>query len=203
MPGSCSSASASERTPRASRSAACSVAVRPASPRASSRTVGSRTPLTTTAARVSVGRESGCWAPASEGSEARMSAPASNCGLRIGDCGFAGRTSNPQSAIANPQSVERIQPRNLLPQDECVDVVRPFVRIDRLEVREVAHGLILGEDAVGAEQPPGLARDVGRHADVVALRERHLLGRSEEHTSELQSQSNLVCRLLLEKKKTY
>src|SRR2546427_7856681 len=41
--------------------------------------------------------------------------------------------------------------------------------------------------------------------------ERHLLGlisqpksakdRSEEHTSELQSQSNLVCRLLLEKKK--
>src|SRR2546427_6161224 len=27
------------------------------------------------------------------------------------------------------------------------------------------------------------------------------VGRSEEHTSELQSQSNLVCRLLLEKKK--
>src|SRR2546430_11574138 len=27
--------------------------------------------------------------------------------------------------------------------------------------------------------------------------------RSEEHTSELQSQSNLVCRLLLEKKNTY
>src|SRR2546427_1927299 len=36
---------------------------------------------------------------------------------------------------------------------------------------------------------------------------RHAAGsgsssRSEEHTSELQSQSNLVCRLLLEKKKT-
>src|SRR2546430_8763994 len=29
----------------------------------------------------------------------------------------------------------------------------------------------------------------------------HLQPRSEEHTSELQSQSNLVCRLLLEKKK--
>src|SRR2546430_12323372 len=29
----------------------------------------------------------------------------------------------------------------------------------------------------------------------------HPAGRSEEHTSELQSQSNLVCRLLLEKKK--
>src|SRR5688572_32350350 len=31
--------------------------------------------------------------------------------------------------------------------------------------------------------------------------QRRLLQRSEEHTSELQSQSNLVCRLLLEKKK--
>src|SRR2546430_3494547 len=30
---------------------------------------------------------------------------------------------------------------------------------------------------------------------------RHMAARSEEHTSELQSQSNLVCRLLLEKKK--
>src|SRR2546430_13621057 len=34
-------------------------------------------------------------------------------------------------------------------------------------------------------------------------RTRVVIGsRSEEHTSELQSQSNLVCRLLLEKKKT-
>src|SRR2546427_3092385 len=29
----------------------------------------------------------------------------------------------------------------------------------------------------------------------------YIMSRSEEHTSELQSQSNLVCRLLLEKKK--
>src|SRR2546430_7332440 len=33
-------------------------------------------------------------------------------------------------------------------------------------------------------------------------RQREQPLRSEEHTSELQSQSNLVCRLLLEKKKT-
>src|SRR2546430_9748500 len=33
------------------------------------------------------------------------------------------------------------------------------------------------------------------------LREQNDQVRSEEHTSELQSQSNLVCRLLLEKKK--
>src|SRR2546430_3929920 len=43
--------------------------------------------------------------------------------------------------------------------------------------------------------------------DAQALRgvvgaEANVLERSEEHTSELQSQSNLVCRLLLEKKKT-
>src|SRR2546427_8075468 len=37
----------------------------------------------------------------------------------------------------------------------------------------------------------------GVHADVHGQR----AARSEEHTSELQSQSNLVCRLLLEKKK--
>src|SRR2546427_5980666 len=33
------------------------------------------------------------------------------------------------------------------------------------------------------------------------LKDLDLVERSEEHTSELQSQSNLVCRLLLEKKK--
>src|SRR2546427_2351766 len=37
----------------------------------------------------------------------------------------------------------------------------------------------------------------GRTSDSIACKSR----RSEEHTSELQSQSNLVCRLLLEKKK--
>src|SRR5205085_6310803 len=37
--------------------------------------------------------------------------------------------------------------------------------------------------------------------NVAALRDLDHATRSEEHTSELQSQSNLVCRLLLEKKK--
>src|SRR2546430_13040508 len=37
--------------------------------------------------------------------------------------------------------------------------------------------------------------------EVLRSYERSLRSRSEEHTSELQSQSNLVCRLLLEKKK--
>src|SRR5256886_12837202 len=40
----------------------------------------------------------------------------------------------------------------------------------------------------------GYARADGEDCDLLSMR-------SEEHTSELQSQSNLVCRLLLEKKK--
>src|SRR5262249_59669314 len=36
----------------------------------------------------------------------------------------------------------------------------------------------------------------------LGARELEILRRSEEHTSELQSLTNLVCRLLLEKKKT-
>src|SRR5688572_32074401 len=49
----------------------------------------------------------------------------------------------------------------------------------------------------GLLEEPQLALEAARIAE---LGER-LVDRSEEHTSELQSQSNLVCRLLLEKKK--
>src|SRR6266511_5546308 len=44
-----------------------------------------------------------------------------------------------------------------------------------------------------------------RDAGHALQRRHHLHGllRSEEHTSELQSRENLVCRLLLEKKKKY
>src|SRR3989475_8851757 len=61
--------------------------------------------------------------------------------------------------------------------------------------KRLARDAKLSERLVVSPQPP-----------VVVLRERDVrLGqvwlRSEEHTSELQSQSNLVCRLLLEKKK--
>src|SRR2546427_7916449 len=49
------------------------------------------------------------------------------------------------------------------------------------------------------------AAGAGRHAGAAAQHRRGSArqcgARSEEHTSELQSQSNLVCRLLLEKKK--
>src|SRR3712207_7870729 len=43
---------------------------------------------------------------------------------------------------------------------------------------------------------------LGRAADLADHDDRPSLGRSEEHTSELQSRQYLVCRLLLEKKQT-
>src|SRR5688572_33491592 len=48
----------------------------------------------------------------------------------------------------------------------------------------------------------GLDRPVSAHPRPARGRNRAARLRSEEHTSELQSQSNLVCRLLLEKKNT-
>src|SRR5688572_31250481 len=51
---------------------------------------------------------------------------------------------------------------------------------------------------------PSFADGMSRHDTSECDRDRSSLVdqlRSEEHTSELQSQSNLVCRLLLEKKK--
>src|SRR5437016_13006677 len=66
-------------------------------------------------------------------------------------------------------------------------------------------------DEIGEVRRPHLQVRIGRrqHADRKLLRQlqgsRVLTAggrRSEEHTSELQSLTNLVCRLLLEKKKT-
>src|SRR2546430_10754557 len=48
---------------------------------------------------------------------------------------------------------------------------------------------------------PGNIGGPDKVAEVVRAAQRAGIPRSEEHTSELQSQSNLVCRLLLEKKK--
>src|SRR2546430_6173272 len=48
---------------------------------------------------------------------------------------------------------------------------------------------------------PAREQDGEAHVSAQPVEPDHRLLRSEEHTSELQSQSNLVCRLLLEKKK--
>src|SRR2546430_17689291 len=62
-----------------------------------------------------------------------------------------------------------------------------FVDVDGILVRREGKPITL----IFAEKGEGAFREMERKEM-----------RSEEHTSELQSQSNLVCRLLLEKKKT-
>src|SRR5438874_4240454 len=71
------------------------------------------------------------------------------------------------------------------------DLVGPFAERPRARA---------GEDARQSDQVPGGHRRRGarhRHREPLA----RLQLRSEEHTSELQSRRDLVCRLLLEKKK--
>src|SRR2546427_3050259 len=72
----------------------------------------------------------------------------------------------------------------------------PYTTLFRSVAVEVHAQLRLVEAQVGVDVRQALDRASPRHQRVHGLGER-----SEEHTSELQSQSNLVCRLLLEKKK--
>src|SRR5207253_11470309 len=51
--------------------------------------------------------------------------------------------------------------------------------------------------------PPAFARMSGMMVTPPSESRRSASGRSEEHTSELQSRGHLVCRLLLEKKNTH
>src|SRR3712207_7626308 len=85
----------------------------------------------------------------------------------------------------------------------------PYTTLFRslLEEMIAVMGLALGEirwnvDRFGRLAEPvekgALEREIDEAGDLLALADR----RSEEHTSELQSRQYLVCRLLLEKKKT-
>src|SRR5688572_32731781 len=70
--------------------------------------------------------------------------------------------------------------------------------------RSVSRRSRRGRGCVPGDVPAGspVGRPVRPQPAVPPLAVHHCR-RSEEHTSELQSQSNLVCRLLLEKKNTY
>src|SRR5205085_9714320 len=67
-------------------------------------------------------------------------------------------------------------------------------RLRRLEPRRHFHPRLHRSHGLLRERAPRQAQDAEQAVAPVEAR-------SEEHTSELQSQSNLVCRLLLEKKK--
>src|SRR5207253_10885192 len=58
------------------------------------------------------------------------------------------------------------------------------------------------DQGIASQKPSGICRSiVGDGSDPLSLAVFACVGRSEEHTSELQSRGHLVCRLLLEKKK--
>src|SRR5690606_40331178 len=65
-----------------------------------------------------------------------------------------------------------------------------------VECLKATNGRLRGIAVVDPTVPAEALRELDR-AGVAGIR----LNRSEEHTSELQSRENLVCRLLLEKKK--
>src|SRR3712207_8067996 len=69
--------------------------------------------------------------------------------------------------------------------------------VEGIETDHRAHLLIVDDDAELAERLVLEATARGLQATTAPS----LAGRSEEHTSELQSRQYLVCRLLLEKKK--
>src|SRR5688572_32656986 len=77
----------------------------------------------------------------------------------------------------------------------------PYTTLFRSGAHVEVYAVRRGEEVPAdlADLPVHIVRVGGKGLDP-AERER-AQQRSEEHTSELQSQSNLVCRLLLEKKK--
>src|SRR5258706_8713070 len=89
----------------------------------------------------------------------------------------------------------------------------PYTTLFRSDLRELldeVHQHRVGRKHEGGDRDVGAAAAVGffqravddLHVQTERVRvEVAVLGRSEEHTSELQSLTNLVCRLLLEKKK--
>src|SRR5438046_5076617 len=92
------------------------------------------------------------------------------------------------------QASDRLRRESVSPTEVALDVAPPTAdapaRVDETGV-ELKRGAFLNTIATLASNFRGI------FTFLVA----RLLGRSEEHTSELQSLTNLVCRLLLEKKK--
>src|SRR2546427_3027370 len=83
--------------------------------------------------------------------------------------------------------------------DELAAVIRLHTRVPgKLRGRRCSHGLVAETGVLYLRSLSAPLRQQTHQSEHDGTGKQ---GRSEEHTSELQSQSNLVCRLLLEKKK--
>src|SRR5260221_7760963 len=82
---------------------------------------------------------------------------------------------------------------------ELMVIAEPEYAFSLAEMKKAARELGFGDDWKAAmESVKNTYVEPGRQPDLIRDLARQ---RSEEHTSELQSHSDLVCRLLLEKKK--
>src|SRR3989475_4632868 len=100
---------------------------------------------------------------------------------------FTGTDSAQTLGLKGDETVDVIMPAEIAPQQDLSLGIR---RLDGSESRITVRSRI----------DTAIEVDYYMHGGILPF---VLPERSEEHTSELQSQSNLVCRLLLEKKKKY
>src|SRR5689334_23948751 len=97
-------------------------------------------------------------------------------------------------SILPGQPCSTLFPYTTLFRSAVADEHRPALGIERAVARE--------DDLVDAEEGEAAGKRCARAAEHrIAIEHLEVFDRSEEHTSELQSQFHLVCRLLLEKKK--
>src|SRR5206468_11505587 len=105
----------------------------------------------------------------------------------------------PSPAVIS-QLMPRTPPSTLFPYTTLFRSIAPGTPGEDLALDVDAVELVAAQEAVQALHPHSRERG---EVDLCPLLELDFQQcRSEEHTSELQSRSDLVCRLLLEKKKT-
>src|SRR5690606_40967934 len=104
---------------------------------------------------------------------------------------------------AAPASTKPTRSRRRPPSIRCGDRVcgRASELVTAVDLR-VTTAMIVAPDKMGEGQKPLTRLRLQRFQQPSLLPPARSRWRSEEHTSELQSRENLVCRLLLEKKKT-
>src|SRR5690606_40470674 len=105
---------------------------------------------------------------------------------RLAAAGSLGRIHHEASAVDGASRADAAVFDHPLLDGPVVD----FLQADAVEAGDECQELLLRQAA--DDVVPGLEAEPVLDGDVL---------RSEEHTSELQSRENLVCRLLLEKKK--
>src|SRR2546430_13323835 len=111
---------------------------------------------------------------------------------------YAGRASPAAPALRSSAALVLDATHSSVLYSRHPDVAVPIASITKLMT-----ALVVMEAAQPLDEQLEITAEDGRQRSHVVSRlaTGTTLSRSEEHTSELQSQSNLVCRLLLEKKK--